>query len=149
MSETRQAEYRSIGELIAYRNPRVRAFSQYLMRDDLPRAGRAYLRYGGFESGLRHSGGEAKLAYDGFRLPLVAERGRAHPPLGARAPGATARPRCGSSTATAAPRRWRTLKRDRTDSRGYWATTTSYRSGRSYRVRWEAFTGPRTRAYRR
>jgi hypothetical protein len=35
----------------------VRAFSQYLMRDDLPRAGSAGERYGG------------------FRLPLVAERG--------------------------------------------------------------------------
>jgi hypothetical protein len=76
VSETRQAEYRSISELIAYRNPRVRAFSQYLMRDDLPRAGTASERYGGFESGLRHSGGAEKLAYDGFRLPLVAERGR-------------------------------------------------------------------------
>ncbi len=76
VSEQRQAEYRSISELIAYRNPRVRAFSQYLMRDDLPRAGSSTQRYGGFESGLRHSGGEAKLAYDGFRLALVAERGR-------------------------------------------------------------------------
>jgi hypothetical protein len=148
VSETRQAEYRSIGELIAYRNPRVRAFSQYLMRDDLPRPGRAYLRYGGFESGLRHSGGEAKLAYDGFRLPLVAERGSrtrlwglVRPALGATTVRIEYRNR-GSS-------KWRTLKRDRTDARGYWATTTSYRPGRSYRVRWGMFTGPRTRAYRR
>ena len=148
VSETRQAEYRSIGELIAYRNPRVRAFSQYLMRDDLPRAGRAYLRYGGFESGLRHSGGEAKCAYDGFRLPLVAERGRGRA-VGPRPARRGADHACASSTATGARRSWRTLKRDRTDSRGYWATTTSYRSGRWYRVRWGEFTGPPTRAYRR
>ena len=45
------------------------------MRDDLPREGPAYERYGGFESGLRHSDGEVKPAFDGFRLPLVAERG--------------------------------------------------------------------------
>jgi hypothetical protein len=148
VSEERQAEYRSIGELIAYRNPRVRAFSQYLMRDDLPRPGRPYLRYGGFESGLRHSGGAAKLAYDGFRLPLVAERGRrthlwglVRPASGPANVRIEYRNR-GSST-------WRTLKRDRTDSRGYWATTTSYRSGRAYRVRWGTFTGPPTRAYRR
>jgi hypothetical protein len=148
VSETRQAEYRSIGERIAYRNPRVRAFSQYLMRDDLPRAGSAYRRYGGFESGLRHSGGAAKLAYDGFRLPLVAERGRRTSLWGLVRPadGRTSvrieyRNR-GSST-------WRTLKRDRTDSRGYWSTTTSYRPGRSYRVVWRDFAGPRTRAYRR
>jgi len=148
VSEARQAEYRSIGELMAYRNPRVRAFSQYLLRDDLPRAGRAYLRYGGFESGLRHSGGQAKWAYDGFRLPLVAERGSRTRLWGLvrLADGATSvrieyRNR-GSS-------KWRPLKRDRTDSRGYWATTTSYRSGRSYRVRWEEFAGPPTRTYRR
>jgi hypothetical protein len=148
VSETRQAEYRSIGELIAYRNPRVRAFSQYLMRDDLPRAGRAYLRYGGFESGLRHSGGDAKLAYDGFRLPLVAERdhttrlwGLVRTARGATTVRIEYRNR-GSS-------KWRTLKRDKTDSRGYWATTTSSRSGRAYRVQWEEFTGPPTRAYRR
>ena len=148
VSEARQAEYRSIGELMAYRNPRVRAFSQYLLRDDLPRAGRAYLRYGGFESGLRHSGGQAKWAYDGFRLPLVAERGSRTRLWGLvrLADGATSvrieyRNR-GSS-------KWRPLKRDRTDSRGYWATTTSYRPGRSYRVRWEEFAGPPTRAYRR
>jgi hypothetical protein len=148
VSEARQAEYRSIGELIAYRNPRVRAISQYLLRDDLPRPGRAYLRYGGFESGLRHSGGEAKLAYDGFRLPLVAERGGrtrlwglVRPTGGARTVRVEYRNR-GSS-------RWRTLVRDRADARGYWSTTTSRRSGRVYRVRWEGFTGPPTRAYRR
>src|SRR3954454_7465153 len=74
VSQTRQAEYRSISERIAYRNSRVRAFSQYLMRDDKPRKGSRAIRYSGFESGLRTSGGKAKLAYNGFRLPLVADR---------------------------------------------------------------------------
>ena len=148
VSETRQAEYRSIGELIAYRNPRVRAFSQYLMRDDLPREGPAYERYGGFESGLRHSDGEVKPAFDGFRLPLVAERGHRTRLWG------LVRPAAGRVTVRIEYRnrgssRWRTLKGDRTDTRGYWATTTSYRSGRSYRVRWEDFAGSPTRAYRR
>jgi hypothetical protein len=148
VSEQRQAEYRSIGELIAYRNPRVRAFSQYLLRDDLPRPGRAYLRYGGFESGLRHSGGDTKQVYDGFRLPLVAERGRRTRLWG------LVRPADGATTVRIEYRnrgssRWRTLKRDRTDARGYWATTTSYAPARSYRVVWSSFTGPATRAYRR
>jgi hypothetical protein len=147
VSETRQAEYRSISELIAYRNPRVRAFSQYLMRDDLPRAGSASERYGGFESGLRHSDGDTKLAYDGFRLPLVAERGRSTRLWG------LVRPATGRTTVTIQYRnrgssKWRTLKHDRTDSHGYWATTTSYRSGRWYRVRWDEHTGAPTRAYR-
>jgi hypothetical protein len=51
-------------------------------------------------------------------------------------------------------RRWRLLKRDRTGRRGAWTTTTRYRPGRSYRVRWVAeggtrHTGPRTRVHRR
>ena len=155
VSEERQAEYRSIGERIAYRNPRVRAFSQYLMRDDLPRPGTRSERYGGFESGLRHSGGERKLAYDGFRLPLVARRTSRHRtylwglvrPAHDRATVQIEYRNRGSS-------RWRTLKRDHTDSRSYWSTTTSYRSGRSYRVRWTAedgtgYAGPRTRVYSR
>ena len=149
VSEERQAEYRSISEQIAYRNPRVRAFSQYLLRDDLPREGSLSQRYGGFESGLRHSGGEAKIAYDGFRLPLVAERGSRSTRL-----WGLVRPAGGRTTVRVEYRnrgssRWRTLKRDRTDSRGYWATTTSSRSGRSYRVRWDEFVGAPTRSYRR
>jgi hypothetical protein len=148
VSEQRQAEYRSIGESIAYRNPRVRAFSQYLMRDDLPRPGRAYLRYGGFESGLRHSDGEAKLAYDGFRLPLVAERGGRTRLWGLVRP-ATEATTVGIEYRNRGSSRWRALKRDRTDSRGYWASTTSYRPGRFYRVRWGEFTGPPTRTFKR
>jgi hypothetical protein len=149
VSEQQQAEYRSISELVAYRNPRVRAFSQYLMRDDLPRTGSLAQRYGGFESGLRHSGGEAKVAYDGFRLPLVAERGARSTRL-----WGLARPATGRTTVTIQYRnrgssKWRTLKRDRTDSRGYWVTTTRFRSGRSYRAAWGGFTGAPTRAYRR
>lgn len=149
VSEERQAEYRSISEQIAYRNPRVRAFSQYLLRDDLPREGSLSQRYGGFESGLRHSGGEAKIAYDGFRLPLVAERGSRSTRL-----WGLVRPAGGRTTVRVEYRNrgsssWRTLKRDRTDSRGYWATTTSSRSGRSYRVRWDVFVGAATRSYRR
>jgi hypothetical protein len=45
------------------------------------------------------------------------------------------------------------LKSDTTNSDGYWSTTTSARSSRSYRVRWTApngttYTGPPTRSYR-
>ena len=50
VSEQRQAEYRAISEKIAFDNRRVRAFCQYLMRDDKPRSGAD--RFGGFESGL-------------------------------------------------------------------------------------------------
>ena len=56
---------------MAYVNPRVAAFSQYLMSDDPPRTD-GY-RYGGFESGLRSADGKPKPAYEGFRLPLAVE----------------------------------------------------------------------------
>ena len=41
VSLQRQSEYRAISERIAYDNPRVVAFSQYLLRDDLAQARRA------------------------------------------------------------------------------------------------------------
>jgi hypothetical protein len=155
VSLRRQAEYRSIGERIAYRNRRVRAFSQYLMRDDLPRKGSRLVRYSGFESGLRRSNGRSKPAYAGFRLPLVAKRlGRTRLRL-----WGLVRPAEGSTSVRIesrgrASRRWRPVKQVRTNRRGYWATITRHRRGRTYRVRWRApdgttYRGARTRPYRR
>jgi hypothetical protein len=151
VSFTAQAEYRSISERMAYRNGRVRAFSQYLMRDDAERTG--FDRFGGFQTGLRTTAGSAKRAYDGFRLPLVAQRGHTRttlwglvrPAHGATRVSIDYRPR-GSS-------RWRFLKHDRTNTGGYWTTTTRLVSDRRYRVRWAApdgtrYEGPLTRSYR-
>ena len=56
----RQAEYLAIAEHMAYVNPRVRSFSQYLLSDDKPRKGSRVERYGGFESGLRRSNGQGE-----------------------------------------------------------------------------------------
>src|SRR3954468_5017089 len=56
---------------MAFSNPRVKSFSQYLLTDDPPRPGPRIARYSGFETGLRASNGTAKPAYDAFRLPLV------------------------------------------------------------------------------
>ena len=150
VSQTRQAEYRAIGEKLAWNAGRVRAISQYLMRDDLPRRGGN--RYGGFESGLRRSNGRKKLAYRAFRLPMVARRagrrvrlwGHVRPHDGRERVQIQYRNRHG---------RWRHLKNDRAGGRGYWATTTRHRRGRSYRVRWRApqgtrFAGSRTRVIR-
>ena len=149
VSYAKQAEFRSISERIAYRNRRVAAFSQYLMRDDEPRSGSAAQRYSGFESGLRRSSGEAKPAYDAFRLPLVAALGR-----GSRvALWGLVRPAAGATRVTIevrrrGSRRWRRLKTDATTAAGYWSTSATHRSGTRYRVRWNGFAGPATRAYR-
>jgi hypothetical protein len=155
VSQQQQAEYRAISERIAYRNARVRGFSHYLMRDDGPVPGATTVleRYGGFESGLRTSDGKIKLAYEGFRLPLVATRGSRSTAL-----WGLVRPASGATRVTIEYRNsgsstWRRLKGDTTNAAGYWSTTTSLRSGRSYRVRWTApggttYAGPPTRAYR-
>ena len=71
VSLAKQAAYLAISEHVAYVNPRVVAFSQYLMSDDPPRPD-GY-RYSGFESGLRSADGKPKPAYEGFRLPLAVE----------------------------------------------------------------------------
>lgn len=153
VSPQQQAEYRSLSEQLSYRNGRVRMFSQYLMRDDLPREGSATQRYSGFESGLRGHGGDVKPAYDGFRLPLVATRSERSTTLwgivrpAGRATTVTVEYRSGSSGS------WRRLKTDRTSTRGVWSTTTGVSTSRQYRVQWTApdgttFTGPPTRSYR-
>ena len=60
---------------MAWGNPRVRAFSQYLLRDDRPIAGKTgRSRYGGFESGLRFATGREKPSLAGFRLAAAAQR---------------------------------------------------------------------------
>jgi hypothetical protein len=153
VSQTKQAEYRSIGERIAYRNSRVKAFSQYLMRDDQPRKGSRIVRYGGFESGLRTSGGKAKKAYAGFRLPLVADRTSSRRVT----LWGLARPAGGATTVVVQQRSkgrsWSTLATLGTNGRGYFKKRTGYKAGRVYRVRWTApdgttYTGPTTHAFR-
>jgi hypothetical protein len=147
VSYQRQAEYRSISEWYAWRNSRVVAFSQYLMRDDDPRPGSRYARYSGFESGLRTASGKAKLAYLAFRLPLVADaRGKRVYFWG------YVRPAVGRTSVVVQVRRkgsksWRGLKHVTTNALGYWRSVTSLRRGAQYRVVWGSHSGPATRAY--
>ena len=144
VGQLRQAEYRAIGEKLAWNTGRVSAISQYLMRDDLPRSGRD--KYGGFESGLRRSDGRKKVAYGAFRLPMVARRsGRRNVRLWGLVRPAGGRERVEIQFRNRRGK-WRRLKSDRTGRRGYWATSTKYVGGRTYRVRWEDYAGARTRA---
>jgi hypothetical protein len=153
VSQTKQAEYRSISERIAYRNKRVKAFSQYLMRDDRPRKGPKAVRYSGFESGLRGYRGKEKLAYKGFRLPLVADRTSSRRVT----LWGLVRPATAATTVTLQSRTgkkaWKTIATRPTDAAGYFNAKASYRSGRTYRVLWTApdgtgYAGPTTHAYR-
>ena len=151
VSFAKQAAYLAVAEHMAYVNPRVRSFSQYLMIDDDPRASRLN-RYAGFESGLRTRAGKKKPAYRGFRLPLAVERyGRLDVLWG------LVRPLRARTTVTIevdprGERGWRTLKTLRTTATGVYALRARHRRGQRYRVVWtssagQRFTGASVRAY--
>lgn len=140
VSLQRQAEYRSLSERIAYDNPRVASFSQYLLRDDRPRRGPAISRYSGFESGLRTAGGKAKPSLNGFRLPLSATRRGSKVSL-----WGLVRP-AGAATTAIIQRRsktgaWRNMTSVSTNARGYFRASTGFVSKRQYRLVWTAPDG--------
>jgi hypothetical protein len=138
VSLAQQEEYRAISERLAYYNPRVKSFSQYLLRDDEPKLDRPPVsRYPGFESGLRRSDGRAKPALDGFRLPLVAKGTGSKTTL-----WGLVRPAGGATQVTIEQadrgKGFHDLATVTTDSRGYFTRRTANRSGRRWRLRWTA-----------
>jgi hypothetical protein len=149
VSLSRQAAYLAIAEHIAYVNPRVVSFSQYLLSDDPPRA--SGYRYGGFESGLISSDGKEKPAYKGFRLPLAVETYGSSDVL-----WGLVRPLRGHTRVTilsaSKGKAWGELKAVDTTASGVYALTTPRHAGRRYRVRWTApdgttYTGPPIQGY--
>ena len=142
--QQRQDEYRNLSERIAYYNPRVKAFSQYLLRDDRPNedAKSKFSRYPGFESGLRTSGGKDKQAYDSFRLVLSALRKSSR----ITTLWGLVRPAGKATTAVVEYRSgrrgsWRKLKTVRTNSRGFYNVRTRTSKDRQYRLSWESPSG--------
>ncbi len=143
VSLAKQAEYDAISEKIAWENPRVAAFSQYLLRDD-PRGGKAGASvHGGvigFQTGLETFGGKLKPLYFGFPLPLVVSKqgrgyslwGLVRPAEGATKVRVLVQPRGSSS--------FRTLKVVQTSSLGYWALDSSV-PGAHWRVSWRSAAG--------
>ncbi|HTU78011.1 MAG TPA: cellulase family glycosylhydrolase [Solirubrobacteraceae bacterium] len=150
----KQAEYDAIAERIAYENPRVAAFSQYLLKDDpLGGAPGASVHGGrvGFQTGLEYVSGQPKPLYYGWPIPLTVTRTR-----GGVALWGLVRPGTGARTVTVLvkakhAKRWRTLKTVHTNSRGYWSLDSST-AGEYWRVRWTSpehvkYEGPEIRAY--
>jgi hypothetical protein len=153
VSQARQSDYRAIAERLAWDQPRIVAFSQYLLRDDPSRDGVPLaLRYPGFESGLRTNAGKAKPALTGFRLPLAALRRGSRVSL-----WGLVRPAGGPTTATVEYRSgdsFRKLFTVTTDARGYFTRNTTFRSGRRYRLVWtepngQTIRGTTTSVYKR
>jgi hypothetical protein len=139
----KQAEYDAIAERIAWSNPRVVAFSQYLLRDDpLGGAPGASVHGGtiGFQTGLEYLNGKPKPLYFGWPLPLtVSKRG------GGVSLWGLVRPAAGPSAVTvlvqgAHARRYRVFKTVATDGLGHWSLSSSLRGAR-WRVRWRSPAG--------
>jgi hypothetical protein len=153
VSLQRQSEYRATSERIAYDNPRVIAFSQYLLRDDSPKPGVPLLaRYPGFETGLFTYKGKHKPAYDGFRLPLAVKQSGSKVSL-----WGLVRPAAAVTTASIEVRSgsasFHPLLTVKTDARGYFTKSSSFVTGRQWRLVWKApdgttFHGTPTRAYK-
>jgi hypothetical protein len=138
VSLSQQAQFDAIDEHITWSNPRVAAFSQYLLKDD-PLGGRAGSSvnggFVGFQSGLETVHGTPKPLYHSWPVPLTVTRsGRGYSLWG------LIRPATGSTRATIlvkrrGARKFTTLKTVTTNPLGYWSLASSTR-GTAWRVRW-------------
>jgi len=138
-----QAEYDAMAEHIAWSNPRVLAFSQYLLKDDpLGGAPGASANGGtiGFQTGLEYVNGSPKPLYFGFPVPLVvSKRGGSFSLWGLVRP-ATAATKVTVLVELKGAKHYRTLKSVSTNSLGYWGFSSSTQ-GVHWRVRWKSPTG--------
>ena len=144
-----QAEYDAISERIAYSNPRVASFAQYLLKDD-PTPGK-HSHAVGFQTGLEYFNGAHKPSFAGFPIPLTVSRAGSGYFL-----WGFVRPAGGATTVTVEvqPRgshRFKMLAQVATNSLGYW-TLTSFMQGSHWRVRWVSpggtrYAGPSVHAY--
>lgn len=139
VSLAQQAQFDAIDEHIAWSNPRVVAFSQYLLKDD-PLGGKAGASVNGgtigFQTGLETVAGKPKPLYSSWPLPLTITK---HGHNGYSLWGLV-RPTLGATKATILVKRkgahrYTTLKTVTTNALGYWSSSSSTQ-GTAWRVRW-------------
>jgi hypothetical protein len=137
VSAAKQAEFDAIAEHIAYNNPRVAAFSQYLLKDD-PVSGSN--PGASFQTGLEYVSGTRKPLYFGWPIPLtVTKQGHGVALWG------LVRPATGATKVTIlvkakGAKRYKTLRTVATNSRGYWGFSSST-AGQFWRVLWTSPAG--------
>jgi hypothetical protein len=151
VSLARQAEYLAISEHMAYVNPRVKSFSQYLLGDDRPRRGSRVDRYSGFESGLRRSDGKPKPSYDAFRLPLAVEAYGPSDVLWGRVRPSAAQTQVTILASRRKGKPFKPLRTVKTNHRGVFGLRARHHDEQRYRVQWTApggkvWRGPPIRA---
>jgi hypothetical protein len=144
VSPAKQVEYDAISEHIAYSNPRVVAFSQYLLKDDATGGAAGSSARGGFigfQSGLEYFNGTPKPLYAAWPIPLTVTKTRHGVAL-----WGLVRPTTGSTKVTILIRakgskRARVLRSGvRTNSLGYWSLSSST-PAQYWRVQWKSPTG--------
>jgi len=143
VSFAKQAAFDAIAERIAWLNPRVAAFSQYLLKDDPKGGGSGSSVHGGtvgFQTGLLTAAGKAKPLYASWSVPLTVSRSH-----GGFSLWGLVRPAQGATKVTILIRsahssRYHVLKTVATDSHGYW-TLSSSTAGAYWRVRWKSPAG--------
>jgi hypothetical protein len=143
VSVSQQVEFDAIAEKIAWANPRVAAFSQYLLMDD-PLGGKPGSSVNGgtigFQTGLEYLGGKPKPLYFGWPVPLtVSKSGHAYSLWGLVRP-ATSATKVTVLVQSKGSNKYKTLKIITTNSLGYW-TLHSSTQGAHWRVRWISPTG--------
>jgi len=152
VSLPQQAEYLGISEHIASSNPRVRAFSQYLLRDDQTLAGPPIDAFSGFQSGLEFANGKRKPSYSSWPVPLTVTRRSST----AATLWGLVRPARGATNVAVeisdGRRAYKRLLTRRTSSSGSWTAPSTFRKGRVWRVVWRSpagvvYTGAAIRAY--
>jgi hypothetical protein len=144
VSYAKQAQFDAIDEHIAWSNPRVAAFSQYLLKDDPLSSGPAGASVNGgfigFQTGLETVKGTPKPLYYSWPVPLtVTKSGHGYSLWG------LIRPALGSTRATILVKRrgakkFTTLKTVTTNALGYWSLASSTQ-GTAWRVRWVSPSG--------
>lgn len=141
----KQAAFDAISERIAWQNPRVASFSQYLLEDDV--------LHEGPQTGLETVHGHKKPLYFGFPVPLTVRTVHHGYALWGYVRPAHKATKVTVLVQRRHSKRYVRLRSVRTDRRGYW-TLRSKVAGRHWRVVWigphhTRYEGPPTSAYGR
>lgn len=156
VAPSKQAELDAIAERIAWENPRVAAFSQYLLKDD-PLGGRpgsgVHGGYIGFQTGLEYESGRKKPLYFAFPVPLTVTKAGGHFNLWGGVLPAHKSTRVTILAEIGQSSRYRKIATARTDNGGWWHMQTKA-NAKHFRVLWKAgkrgpkHEGPPIGAYR-
>lgn len=133
--EKQQAEYAALSERIAWEDPNVVAFSQYLLRDEATHG-----RLVGYRTGLETPAGKAKPSYFAFAVPLAVTRTRSGYSLWGLVRPTTGVTHVRVLIRPPGSRRYRMLRTVTTDRLGYWRIHSDQRGG-AWRVSWRSPSG--------